>query len=768
MTNIQNPPAAPLREQGGQSLADAERQKAYIASVQRDLNRHLNVLGAPTRLAIDGVWDDATQAAFQDVCRLLGIAPERDVRTYRLIAGAVAAPTDDEKLKRSTDGLAFEAELRARFMQERVVTPTGVLGGPPLTPDEAQRAFVATLQRDLNSHLRRLRTGTELSVDGVWDAHTERAFRQVCQVLGIAPERKTRTFRIIAGAIAARTPAERENARKEGTKVADKLQHDGVAKVLVRGRSLPKDERDRAYIAFLQRTLNDHLLRLESPYLLGVDGKWGEDTERAFKRICKLLGVAPARDMRTYRIVAGALATRTEAEATRASTQGAEYEKRLRDLFAQQRRTMPQRPPATPDKPDKPDKPPHTPTKPAGDDRIATLIRRHGGRYEDEIIAASRATKVPVALLCAMIETETGFQNVFGGDNVANPIKSRGRPYLKVTKPLYQEYLRNRKKGLGQQGVGPMQLTTGSYQDRADKLGGCWKPGPNIMVGAQVLVEKTRTVGGGVRNGVKAYNSWSPAGDHYADKLVMPRYRQWQARLGGSAGPAPSGPRVLTVTNPVMRGTDVKRFQRAINARLAAWKVAKRLETDGRFGTDTANTARDVARGLGIPLTEFKKGFGPRVRSMIIDPDKRTPDMKARSKVRKNYRARLRSEHAIPPVKNLLRGHPAPHSKYLLRAIARAHKLGLVVTSTTGDKHAKTSWHYQGLAVDFGIVPGSMSLDEKTRRLIRFQKELYKDGPRLLELFGPDTKAVIKNGNRWTMTPGLASDHRDHVHLAAR
>jgi len=762
VTNIQDPPAPPLREQGGQSLADPERQKAYIASVQRDLNRHLNVLGAPTRLAIDGVWDDATQAAFQDVCRVLGVAPERDVRTYRLIAGAVAAPTEEEKIKRSTDGLAFEAELRARFTQQRVVAPTGLVGGAPLSPEDAQRAFVATLQRDLNTHLRRLRTGTELSIDGVWDAHTEQAFQQVCLVLGVAPERKTRTFRIIAGAIAPRTPAERQRAQKDGAK----LQHTGAPKVVVRGRSLPKDERDRAYVAFLQRNLNDHLLRLESPYLLGVDGKWGEHTERAFKRICRMLGVAPARDMRTYRIVAGALATRTDEETKRASADGVDYEKRLRELFAQQRRTLPQRPPTKPEpeRPPKPDKPP----KPAGDDRIAALIRRHGGRYEQEIIAASRATKVPVALLCAMIETETGFQNVFGSDNVANPIKSRGRPFLKVTKPLYQEYLRNRRKGLGQQGVGPMQLTTGSYQDRADKLGGCWKPGPNIMVGAQVLVEKTRTVGGGVRNGVKAYNSWSEAGDHYADKLVMPRYRQWKERLGGSAGPAPSGTRVLKVTSPEMRGPDVQRFQRGINARLAAWKVAKRLETDGRFGSDTANTARDVARGLGIPLAEFRKGFGPRIRSMIIDPDKRTPAMKARSKQRGQYRARLRKEHATPPVRNLLRGHPAPRSKYLLRAIARAHKLGLVVTSTTGDTHAKTSWHYQGLAVDFGIVPGSMSLDEKTRRLIRFQRELLKEGPRLLELFGPDTKAVIKNGNRWTMPPGLAADHRDHLHLAAR
>ena len=359
-------------------------------------------------------------------------------------------------------------------------------------------------------------------------------------MLGIAPERKTRTYRIIAGAIAARTPAERERAQKDGAKVADKLQHTGAAKVVVRGRSLPKDERDRAYIAFLQRNLNDHLLRLGSPYLLGVDGKWGKDTERAFKRsagcsasrrraTCARTGSSPARwrrrtDEETKRASATASSTRSGCARCSPSSAGrCPSEPQAEAGQARASRTKPD--------------------KPAGDDRIAALIRRHGGRFEDEIIAASRATKVPVALLCAIIETETEFQNVFGGDNVANPIKSRGRPFLKVTKPLYQEYLRNRKKGLGQQGVGPMQLTTGSYQDRADKLGGCWKPGPNIMVGAQVLVEKTRRVGGGLRNGVKAYNSWSAAGDAYADKLVMPRYRKWQERLGGSAGPAPSGPR---------------------------------------------------------------------------------------------------------------------------------------------------------------------------------------------------------------------------------
>jgi hypothetical protein len=745
VTSIENP----LREQGGQSLADAEKQKAYIASVQRDLNRHLNLLGAPNRLAIDGVWDDATQIAFQDVCRVLGITPDREVRTYRLIAAAAAAPTAEEQRKRSTEGVAYEAELRARYARERSVAPPGPAGGPPLPPEDAERAFIAALQRDLNTHLRRLRSGPELSVDGIWDAYTENAFRRVCAVLGIAPERKARTYRIIAGAIAARTPAERERADTQGVKVADTLQRNGTAKVVVLGRSLSKDDRDSAYIAFLQRNLNDHLLALGSPSLLAVDGKWGKHTERAFNRVSKVLGVTPARNLRTYRIVAGALATRTPQERP-----DAEYEQRLREEFAQQRRARPTEPERP--KPDKPGKPT------GGDDRIAALIRRHGGRFEREIIAASRATKVPVALLCAIVETETEFQNVFGSDAVRNPVKSRGRPFLKVTKPLYEEYLRNRKKGLGQQGVGPMQLTTAAYQDRADRLGGCWKPGPNIMVGAQVLVEKTRAVGGGVRNGVKAYNFWGPPGDAYADK-VMPRYRVWQQRLG--AGPAPSGPQTFRVTSPAIRGPEVERFQRAINRRLAVWKVAKRLRVDGAYGADTHKTARQVAHGLGIPV---KRGFTPEVQALIIDPDKRPPAMRSRAKARKDYRAKLRKLHATPPVQALLRGHRAPQSAYLLRAIARAHKLGLVVTSTNDGGHARTSWHYQNLAVDFGIVPGSMSLAEKRRRLIRFQRELAKDTPKLLELFGPDDKAVAKNGRPGVMSPALAAAHEDHVHLAAR
>src|SRR5215207_6946419 len=68
------------------------RARAFVANLQRDLNDHLLALGSPRRLAIDGKWDAHTQAAFEQVCRIYGMEPERSVRTFRLIA-SLASPT---------------------------------------------------------------------------------------------------------------------------------------------------------------------------------------------------------------------------------------------------------------------------------------------------------------------------------------------------------------------------------------------------------------------------------------------------------------------------------------------------------------------------------------------------------------------------------------------------------------------------------------------------------------------------------------------------
>ena len=229
------------------------------------------------------------------------------------------------------------------------------------------------------------------------------------------------------------------------------------------------------------------------------------------------------------------------AEQEKARTDGAAYEQDLRHHFAH----------APVPKPPKPPEPP-------GDEALAAALRKAGARYEDAIVREAKRYGVPVSLICAVLEVETGFQNVFGHDNVRNPIKSPPRGLLAVTPDRYRQYLRFRRQGLGNQGVGPMQLTSPGLQDRADALGGCWKVDPNIRVGVEYLAGNIQRLG--LYRGVAAYNGSTA----YADK-VLPLEKKWRAKLGGPARThaGGSGPRTLKVDNPRMRGSDVDRAAEA-------------------------------------------------------------------------------------------------------------------------------------------------------------------------------------------------------------
>src|SRR5690349_2342414 len=145
---------------GGESLDTPARAHAYIASAQRDLNVHLRRLGSPDLLAVDGEWDDHTQLAFEQVCRILGLEADRTVRTFRLIGAAAAERTDAEAQRAAKEGAAFERELRARFSAHDDAPaaalprrPRTVVGGSSLPADARSRAYIAGVQRDLNHHL---------------------------------------------------------------------------------------------------------------------------------------------------------------------------------------------------------------------------------------------------------------------------------------------------------------------------------------------------------------------------------------------------------------------------------------------------------------------------------------------------------------------------------------------------------------------------------------------------------------------------------------
>src|SRR3954453_11618722 len=108
---------------GGDPLGEDARTRAYVAALQRDLNRHLITLGSPAVLAVDGLWERDTDVAFRRVCRVLGLEPERSVRTFRAIGGAIAPPTPQEQEKSRTDGAAYEKELRHHFAHAPVPRP---------------------------------------------------------------------------------------------------------------------------------------------------------------------------------------------------------------------------------------------------------------------------------------------------------------------------------------------------------------------------------------------------------------------------------------------------------------------------------------------------------------------------------------------------------------------------------------------------------------------------------------------------------------------
>lgn len=139
-------------------------------------------------------------------------------------------------------------------------------------------------------------------------------------------------------------------------------------------------------------------------------------------------------------------------------------------------------------------------------------------------LTAAREVMLALPYACALLEQETsGGNNVFGHDNVRNPIKGGS-----VTKSRYAEYKRFRDLGLGANGVGPTQLTWPGYQDRADALGGCWDYGVNLRVGFSILRANIRQ--SGVYRGFWNYNG----SEAYA-KQVMPRVVKWQSILDAAA-----------------------------------------------------------------------------------------------------------------------------------------------------------------------------------------------------------------------------------------
>ena len=127
---------------------------------------------------------------------------------------------------------------------------------------------------------------------------------------------------------------------------------------------------------------------------------------------------------------------------------------------------------------------------------------------------ATRDAGIPFYVGCAFLLQETGGgRNVFGSD----PTVFAGAG--QVTKSKYLAYKDVRRRTGEMQGVGPMQLTWPTYQDRADRLGGAWKPYANMLVGFRHLAALHRASGSWTA-AAHEYNGGGPAADAYAAQMA--------------------------------------------------------------------------------------------------------------------------------------------------------------------------------------------------------------------------------------------------------
>jgi murein DD-endopeptidase MepM/ murein hydrolase activator NlpD len=392
---------------------------------------------------------------------------------------------------------------------------------------------------------------------------------------------------------------------------------------------------------------------------------------------------------------------------------------------------------------------------------LAAAIRAHGGHYEDIIIAEARRSKVPVSLVCAVMEAESSFTNVFGHDGVANPIKSiYGRPNLVVTEALYKTYVQHRDRNEGCQGVGPMQLTAKFLQDRADHLGGCFKPAPNIRTGVERLgaLIKER---GSMHGALVGYNGTTA----YADAVIKLQ-RVWHTRLeahasgpssnghGSHAGPAtphaPGKPRTLRMTEPkLMSGSDVRAFQHLVNHRLAAWGIREHVAEDGVYGIETRHAAHQVALGLGLAPAEYAKGMTPAVRELMRTPSRRTPEQLKRAASRRTWVAKLRKASRGAKGSKGAKGVKVASGRYPLAV--RGTFLGGPGVGTHSFTVAPNNWQSDN-AVDLGVPVGTAMIAVDSGRVVKVTPHA-QDGSR----FAGDAITIVgDHGNTFFYKHGVS------------
>jgi hypothetical protein len=152
--------------------------------------------------------------------------------------------------------------------------------------------------------------------------------------------------------------------------------------------------------------------------------------------------------------------------------------------------------------------------------KIIDAINEHGN-WGQIIYDEAEAAGFSAALGAALVEQESGFQNIFGcdwGSGVAFC-------HLPVTEARVKALIDAGKPN----GIGPTQLTSFVYVKKANAIGGAWDPKCNIRIGFQTLGDFINRHG--LRTGIGAYNGGEGNPQYgYADE-VLARAEKWKQRF---------------------------------------------------------------------------------------------------------------------------------------------------------------------------------------------------------------------------------------------
>lgn len=160
----------------------------------------------------------------------------------------------------------------------------------------------------------------------------------------------------------------------------------------------------------------------------------------------------------------------------------------------------------------------------------ADILAAGGILRAPEVIELAAAAGLDLAAAAVVLLKESGGgNNVWGHDHVAIAPNTYA-PGSIVTKPAYLAYRAAVLSGrAGRQGIGPLQLTFGGFQDQADQLQGAWDWRSNVTVGFRALAGLIKN--NGMRSGFRHFNGAGPAAEAYADD-AMSKYLVWKTRLG--------------------------------------------------------------------------------------------------------------------------------------------------------------------------------------------------------------------------------------------